>query len=126
MIVVALFDLVGCASIESVQEAVVDAQDIANAPETAYGTSAEIEVSTDGSGGNTRIEVRMPLPTTELDTAEAEEQARDTAQIVLREYTDAESIEEVVVELTQESQDGVVERTESQSYSFSPDELTNE
>ncbi|MEM8533143.1 MAG: hypothetical protein AAGF95_20020 [Chloroflexota bacterium] len=124
-IVLIMFVLGGCAVSETVQESVADTQDIANALQTAYGTSSEIEVQhSDGMNGS-RIEVRMPSTTVEVDTAEAEAQARDIAQTVLREYTEPESVEEVVVELMQESQDGAVERTESQSYNFSPDELSS-
>lgn len=123
--VLVMFVLVGCAGPEAVQEVAADTQDIANALQTAYGTSSEIEVQlSDGTNGS-RIEVRMPSTTVEVDTAEAEAQARDIAQTVLREYTEPESVEEVVVELMQESQDGAVERTESQSYNFSPDEFSS-
>ncbi|NOK57684.1 MAG: hypothetical protein GFH27_549303n51 [Chloroflexi bacterium AL-W] len=125
IIVLVMFVLVGCAGPEAVQEAAAETQDIANALQTAYGTSSEVEVQLSEGTNGSRIAVRMPSTTVELDSAEAAVQARDIAQTVLREYAEPERVEEVVVELLQERVDGAVEQTESQSYNFSPDELTS-
>lgn len=125
IIVLVMFVLGACAGPEAVQEAAAETQDIANALQTAYGTSSEVEVQLSEGTNGSRIEVRMPSTTVELESAEVAAQARDIAQTVLREYTEPERVEEVVVELMQERVDGAVERTASQSYNFFPDELTS-